>query len=107
MSYDQRNYEMEVKSGHKFSLVLRRNRHSPIDFSVVLAYIDDDGNDYILRRHNGAHPSKHTNQWEKMRGMPNFQLPICFHVHQATERYQQAGLKIDGFAERTEKYEVQ
>lgn len=41
---------------------------------------------------------------EKMRGMPNFQLPICFHVHQATERYQQAGLKIDGFAERTERY---
>jgi hypothetical protein len=71
---------------------------------VILVFKDVDGSEYILRRHNGVHPSKHTNEYEKRMRLPNAQLPICFHRHFATERYQRAGLRIDGYAEQTNDY---
>lgn len=104
VSFDQRDFPIELPSGHKFNLILRRSRLMPLDFSVILVFSDDDGMEYILRRHNGPHPSKHTNQWEKILGVPGFQLDPCFHIHMATERYQQAGLRIDGYAQPTERY---
>ena len=47
-----------------------------------------------------------TTGWERITGfiLPNAELPICFHRHLATERYQKAGLKIDGYAEQTNDY---
>jgi hypothetical protein len=102
--FEQGSYDLCLPNGHEFSLVLRRNRLSPLDFSVILVFKDTDGTEYILRRHNGAHPSKHTNEFEKRLGLPNAQLPVCVHRHLATERYQRAGLKIDGYAERSEDY---
>lgn len=62
------------------------------------------GSEYILRRHNGTHPSKHTNEYEKRMGLSNAELPICFHRHLATERYQKAGLRIDGYAVQANDY---
>jgi hypothetical protein len=102
--FSQRAYSLCLSNGHEFSLVLRSNRLSPLDFSVILVFKDTDGSEYILRRHNGAHSSRHTNEYEKRLGLPNGQLPICVHRHLATERYQRAGLKIDGYAERAKDY---
>lgn len=103
-AFSQRDYSLRLSNGHEFSLVLRSNRLSPLDFSVILVFKDTDASEYILRRHNGTHASKHTNEYEKRLGLPNAELPICFHRHLATERYQKAGLKIDGYAEQTDDY---
>ena len=103
-AFSQRSVLSQLSNGHEFSLVLRSNRLSPLDFSVILVFKAIDGSEYILRRHNGTHPSRHTNEYEKRRSLPNAELPICFHRHLATERYQRAGLKIDGYAEQANDY---
>lgn len=103
-AFSQRTLSFQLLNGHEFSLVLRSNRLSPFDFSVILVFKDIDGTEYVLRRHNGAHPSRHTNEYEKRQNLPNAELPVCFHRHLATERYQKAGLKIDGYAEQTSDY---
>jgi hypothetical protein len=103
-AFSQRGLSIPLSNGHEFSLILRSNRFSPLNFSVILVFKDVDGSEYILRRHNGIHPSRHTNAYEKRLDLPNAELPVCFHRHFATERYQKAGLKIDGYAERTDDY---
>lgn len=67
-------------------------------------FLDKDGIEYRLRRYNGKHPSEHTNKWEKEHGYPDHTFSPAFHIHQATERYQEFGYPIDGFAERTTSY---
>ena len=101
---EQRELSIPLSNGHEYILFLRRNKLSPLDFSIGLVFKDSDGMEYLLRRHNGAHPSKHTNEYEKRKGLPNAKLPVCFHRHIATERYQTAGLRIDGYAERANDY---
>ncbi len=103
-AFSQQDYSLQLSNGHEFSLVLRSNRSYPLDFSVILVFKDIDGAEYILRRHNGAHASRHTNKYEKRLSLPNAELPICFHRHIATERYQKAGLEMDGYAEQTNDY---
>lgn len=103
-AFSQRSLSLQSSSGHEFSLVLRGNRFSPLDFSIILVFKDSDGSEYILRRHNGKHPSRHTNEYEKRYGLQNSELPVCYHRHLATERYQKEGLKIDGYAEQTNDY---
>jgi hypothetical protein len=103
-AFSQRSLSLPLPNGHEFSLVLRSNRLSPLDFSVILVFKDIDSSEYVLRRHNGPHPSIHTNEYEKRLSLPNAVLPICFHRHLATERYQKVGLKIDGYAEQANDY---
>jgi len=103
-AFSQRDLSLHLSNGHEFNLILRSNRLYPLCFSVILVFKDIDGSEYILRRHNGMHPSKHTNEYEKRLNLPNAELPICFHRHLATERYQKAGLKIDGYAEQANDY---
>ena len=103
-AFSQRDCFVQGSDGHEFRLIIRSNRLHPQDFSVLLVFKDTDGAEYILRRHNGTHPSKHTNEYEKRQNLPNAELPICFHRHLATERYQKAGLRIDGYAEQANDY---
>jgi hypothetical protein len=69
----------------------------PDDFSVILGYEPPSSTAiFRLRRHNG--PSHdHPNQLEGT-------LVTGFDVHMATERYQGAGFKEDGYAETTNLY---
>lgn len=98
--YGESEIDVTGEHGHTFRLIARRNNSRPQDFSVVLIFIDSDGERYILRRNNGAHNSKHTNKIEKEYGLSN---PVIasgsFHRHFATERYQTSGQSIDGYAE--------
>lgn len=103
-TFNQRDYPVQGSNGHEFRLIFRSNRLHPQDFSVLLIFKDTDGTEYVLRRHNGTHPSRHTNEYEKRKNLPNAELPICFHRHLATERYQRAGLRIDGYAEQANDY---
>jgi hypothetical protein len=53
-AFSQRDISIHLSNGHEFILLLRSNRISPLDFSVILVFRDTDGSEYILRRHNGA-----------------------------------------------------
>ena len=55
-------------------------------------------------RCNGKHSSKHTNKWEKDKGQPDHTFGPAFHIHRATERYQESGYTIDGYAAVTSAY---
>jgi len=57
-----------------------------------------------LIRCNGKHSSKHTNKWEKDKGQQDNTFGPAFHIHRATERYQESGYPIDGYATVTSAY---
>jgi hypothetical protein len=102
--YDERDLAVQGESGNKFRVIARRNRQNLLDFSVILIFEDSDGTEYRLIRYNGVHPSRHTNKWEKEKGLPNSSFGPAFHIHRATERYQLAGYAIDGYAEPTDAF---
>jgi len=102
--FEQRELEIRTAVGHRFRIVIKRSLLNLFDFSVILMFEDADGSEYRLTRYNGRHSSRHTNKLEKALGMPNSQFAPAFHIHIATERYQRASLKIDGYAEVTDRY---
>lgn len=102
--HEERSIEVTGQSGNLFRVVLRRSRINTFDFSIILMFQDKDGKEYRLLRYNGKHPSKHTNTWEKKQGIPDHKFGPAFHIHRATERYQEAGYPMDGFAEVTTSY---
>ena len=95
--YEQEGLTTEGNEGHTFAIALRKNRMDPFDFSIILRYRDDGtGLWYNLARYNGR-SHKHTN---KLEGTSFYD----FHIHKATQRYQENGLKIESFAEVTNRY---
>lgn len=83
--------------GHAFSIFVRQSLINALDFSVILAVTPEKSSmQFRLRRHNGK-SHEHTNAIERN----SF---YDFHVHMATERYQELGMKEDGYAERTDRY---
>jgi hypothetical protein len=84
-------------AGSSFRVIVRQSTFDPLDFSVILGYeLPESTRVFLLRRHNG-NSHDHPNRLESttVRG---------FHVHIATERYQIAGYKEDGYAEPTSAY---
>jgi len=102
----ERQMDVRPPGGHSFRIVVRENRQNRLDFSVILVFEDDGGVEHPLVRYNGRHSSRHTNRLEKMEGLDDHTFGPCFHIHRATERYQQADLKIDGFAQETDAYDT-
>lgn len=102
--YGERSIEISGEAGNMFRVIMRRNRINTFDFSIIIMFRDKDGKECRLVRYNGKHPSPHTNKWEKEQGLPNYKFGPAFHIHRATERYQEAGYMIDGFAEPTTSY---
>ncbi|MFH1264395.1 MAG: hypothetical protein ABIK89_01620 [Planctomycetota bacterium] len=101
----RRSLRVTGKNGNRFRIDVRDNSKSYFDFSIILSFIDADGEEYILVRFNGKTPSDHTNRWEKKQGKPNAKFRSAFHIHMATERYQLSPeCKIDGYAEVTDRY---
>lgn len=94
--HEEGQFEVEVQDTGTFRIIIRKNRINPLDFSAILGYIPVERSRlFRLRRYNGVH--KHTNRIEKN----SFR---DFHIHYATQRYQEVGLDIDAFAKLTEKY---
>lgn len=103
-------FQMKEKKGHKereltikrsddslFKVILRQNRINVLDFSVILGYMPPKSNHlFRLKRYNGK-SHEHTNTIEKV----SF---YDFHIHLATIRYQEAGLREDGYAEVSDAY---
>jgi hypothetical protein len=84
-------------NGSEFRLILRQALHNVLDFSAIIAYCPAGSSQlFRLRRYNGK-SHEHTNQIEK-------QTFYDFHIHMATERYQNSGLREDAFATPTNRY---
>lgn len=84
-------------NGNQFHIIARLNDIQPLDFSVILTVIVPLSNrDFRLRRYNGGN-HEHTNTIENEKFKD-------FHIHFATERYQQRGLAEDTYARPTDRY---
>lgn len=94
--HEEAQLEVLVENTGTFRVIVRKNRINPLDFSVILGYMPPERLKlFRLRRYNGLH--EHTNKLEGS----NFRT---FHIHHATQRYQEAGWDIDRFAEPTDRY---
>jgi len=96
--HEEAQLEVEVTDTGTFRLMIRKNRLNPLDFSVILAFLPPERIRLLrLRRYNGIHD--HTNRIEGSHFRD-------FHVHYATQRYQEIGWAIDKFAEKTDRYKT-
>ena len=84
-------------SGDEFVVMVRQSISNTMDFSVILGYqLPSSNRIFRLRRYNGK-SHWHTNLLER----DSF---YDFHIHEATERYQQLGAKEDGYAAVSDRY---
>jgi len=81
---------------HQFRIILRQSSLNPLDFTIILGVLPEDTNKlFRLQRYNGKHEHSNKIEGEKF---------YDFHIHKATERYQEFGEREDLFAEPTERY---
>ncbi len=93
----ERDLEVAGASGSEFSLILRQSNVNVLDFSIILAVRVPGTNQlFRLRRHNGK-SHEHTNHLEK-------ETFYDFHIHMATERYQDIGGREDAYAQPTDRF---
>jgi hypothetical protein len=95
--HSEREIDIVGSEGSEFSLIFRQSLFNTLDFSVILAYEMPRSNEvFRLRRYNGR-SHEHTNSIEQ-------QTFYDFHIHQATERYQEIGSSEDTYAEPTDRF---
>lgn len=93
----ERELEITGDKGGQFRVILRESLSNPLDFSVILAYLVPKTNQvFRLRRYNGK-SHEHTNLLEG-------QTFYGYHIHIATERYQELGREEDSFAVPTDSF---
>ena len=97
--HEEQHIDLVGEAGSEFRLILRRNRINRLDFSIILAVLVPQSTQvFRLRRHNGR-SHEHTNQIEN-------ETFYDFHIHFATERYQELGAREDGYARPTNRYDT-
>jgi hypothetical protein len=95
--HEERDLELTGGGGNEFRVILRKNMVNPLDFSIILAVrVLGSNTIFRLRRYNGK-SHEHTNHLE---GVTFYD----FHIHIATERYQEIGTREDAYAEPTDRY---
>ena len=95
--HDEQHLDLASDTGGEFRLILRQNKINPLDFSIILAVRVPGSNQiFRLRRYNGK-SHEHTNHIEDV-------TFYDFHIHVATERYQDVGTREDAYAEPTDRY---
>jgi len=96
IGHNEKHLSLPGADGNQFRLILRESQINKHDFSVILAVLASQSNRiFRLRRYNGKH--YHRNRIEGS-------LFLDFHVHTATERYQEHGMREDAYAEATDRY---
>jgi hypothetical protein len=94
--HKQSELEVVGEERSRFKISIRKNDLDLLDFSVILIHYPPEGGvPTILLRYNGKHFHKNVLENEEIHG---------YHIHIATERYQMAGLDIDGYAELSTEY---
>ena len=97
LGHDERDLDLTGADGNEFRVILRRNRINALDFSVILAVlVPSSGQVFRLRRYNGK-SHEHTNAIEN-------DTFYDYHIHMATQRYQETGAREDSYAEATGRY---
>ena len=95
--HKERELDVVREHGTQYRLILRQSDFNTLDFSIILVVTPSDSNQlFRLRRYNGK-SHEHTNQIEG-------DTFYDFHIHHATERYQESGCREDAFAEVTDRY---
>lgn len=93
----ERDLDVTGSNGHEFRIIQRQSEFNMLDFSVILAYRPREINElFLLRRYNGR-SHEHTNSIE-------VETFYSFHIHQATERYQDLGAKEASYAKPATEY---
>jgi hypothetical protein len=91
--------ELDIRTADEtdFRIIIRQSVFNPLDFSVILAYCPSKSNQiFRLKRYNGkSHEHENRIEGNKFYG---------FHIHTATERYQDTGFREDAYAELTDRY---
>ena len=83
--------------GDDFCILVRETKFNPLDFSVILCYLPKGTNArFRLRRYNGK-SHQHSNLIER-------EEFYDFHIHYATQRYQEMECREDAYAQRTDRY---
>lgn len=83
--------------GSNFHLIVRQSKLNPLNFSVILSYeFKETTGLFLLRRYNGK-SHWHTNKLEGNTFRD-------FHIHYATERYQERDFREEEYAEVTDRY---
>jgi hypothetical protein len=92
------NFEVEGEYRNRFSVILRQNRFDNEHFSAILGIYPQSSNKiFRLRRYDG-NSHAHTNSIE------GETLYYEYHIHSATERYQDQGGYEDAFAVISDRY---
>ena len=95
--HKERELDLQGASGNRFRLILRQSSFNALDFSIILAVLPPNTNQvFRLRRYNGK-SHEHTNHMEG-------DTFYDFHIHMATERYQELGTREDAYAEPTDRF---
>jgi hypothetical protein len=95
--HEERELDLKGINGSDFRVILRKSMYNVFDFSVILAYcVPGTTQVFRLRRYNGK-THEHTNAIER-------ETFYNFHIHTATERYQDLGVREDTFAESTNRF---
>jgi hypothetical protein len=88
--HDEKELDLHGNDGTLFRILIRQNQQDVLAFSVILALVPQSGMLFRLRRYNGKY-HQHTNPLER-------ESFYDFHIHSATERYQQIGAREDHYA---------
>ena len=97
LGHKERELDIKGADGGDYRLILRQSIFNPLDFSIILAYRPPKSNQlFRLQRYNGK-SHEHTNPIEG-------QTFYDFHIHQATEKYQEMGAREDTFAKPTDRF---
>ena len=95
--HQERDLTLSGDAGSEFRLILRQNEVNPFDFSIILAVrVPRSNHLFRIRRYNGR-SHEHTNHIEQV-------TFYDFHIHIATQRYQELGTREDAYAEPTGRY---
>jgi hypothetical protein len=95
--HSEAELELTGVAGSAFHLIARQSSINRLDFSVILGYCPPQSHQlFRLRRYNGK-SHEHSNPLEK-------DVFYDFHIHKATERYQNSGYREDTYTERTDRY---
>ncbi len=95
--HQERHLDITGDLGNQFRVILRQSTANVLDFSAILAVRVPQSNQvFRLRRYNGR-SHEHTNHIE---GGTFYD----FHIHHATERYQDRSAREDAYAEPTDRY---
>jgi hypothetical protein len=99
-NHEKRDYVVASSDGkERFKLFVRQSKSVTDDFSCGLIWLPAGGESLILVRYNGS-SHEHPNRIE------NTTINFACHVHRATERYIQANMKPESFAEETTTYQT-